>query len=563
MKKIGILVFTVLLSISAAAGGFYEQLCAFNPNWKNYAHRAPEGAVRNIASDRDYVQAHLGAVLGILRTNPTAGLNAAQLNSRIRLIALLDGYRIAGQFPLNYYRRNRIPVFIDEHNTHCAVGYLLMKTGHDDIAQRIAATDNYIWVKDIKDPEVLAWQQTSGLTLDELKLIQGAYDSYLDNAFYLPNKNEIPQKPAVILAYFENERTGKALKNVPENLWLHGEGKNGILHGKWIQNFAVGIPWIVGWFENGKKSGQWREYYQGTSQLCRTEIWRNDKLNGLRIRYDRQGKVIEEILFREGKVVTKTNYTPEDSLTWIRRPLNDSILYTEVYNSKGALIALGNEKVYNPGNLQWFQNIELTALNTAAIHASSPVQYTQGSSAITLADMLGTSPSRHRYYPGRVQLFGSPQLVQYLKEGKWTYYKEYNYASREGSYNTSLHGSLMTNYKHFAPTLIASLSMFENFQMNVHQDSILVEYINNQILDFYAPSLNDCAHLKVNYYGKEIANMQLINIWNYEQGRTMHVVKDCGRYNLKGERIGEWCYFNSSGQMYKKESYLIAWKEED
>ncbi|MGL5892087.1 MAG: toxin-antitoxin system YwqK family antitoxin, partial [Bacteroidia bacterium] len=542
MKKIGILLFTFLLSIPALAGGFYEQLCAFNPNWKKYAHRAPEGAARNITSDREYVQAHLGSVLGILRTNSTVELNSSQLNSRMQLIELLNGYRLAGQFPLNYYRRDRIPVFIDEHNTHCAVGYLLMKTGHENLAQRIAATDNYIWVKDIKDPEVLAWQQTSGLTLEELKLIQGAYDSYLPNAFTLPNKNEIPQKPAVILAYFEDERTGKSLKAAPEHIWLKGEGIKGILHGKWIQNFAVGIPWIVGWFENGKKTGQWKEYYQGTSQLCRTEIWRNDKLNGLRIRYDRTGKVIEEILFREGKVVTKTNYSPEDSLTWIRRPLNDSILYAEVYNSNGALIGHGKEKVYNPGNLQWFQNIELTALNTAAIHASSPVEYVTSSGQ---ARSVGQRRPQRSY--GRVELFGGPQLVQYLKEGTWTYYKEYNYAA--GSSNTSLHSSLMANYKHFAPTLIASLNMFEDFQMTVNQDSILVEYSNDQIMNFYAKSVNDCAHLKVNYYSKDISQVMLLHYWDFQQRGNTLVVKDCGQYNLNGERIGEGRYFNNYGQL--------------
>jgi hypothetical protein len=562
MKKIGILCFSFLLSLQAFAGGFYQQLCAFNPNWKKYAHRAPEGDMRPITCDRAYVQAHLGAVLGILHTNPTSQLNAAQLHTRMQMLQWLREYREAGQFPLNYYRLDRIPVFIDEHNTHCAVGYLLMKTGHDDIAQRIAATDNYVLVKDLKDPEVVAWQQTSGLTLEELKLIQGYYDSYLDNAFFLPNKHEIPQKPEVILAYFEDEKTGKPVKNNPNYVWLKGEGSGGILNGKWIQNFAVGIPWIIGWFENGKKTGQWAEYYQGTNKLCRTEIWRNDKLNGLRIRYDRNGNIIEKILFREGKVVTKTNFTKEDTLTWVRRPINDSILYTEVYNAGGALIAQGKEKVYNPGNLQWFQNIELTALNTAAIHASSPVIYTQQSSSASMAEILSArGSSGRRYGYGRVQLFGSPQLVTYLKEGTWMYYKEYNYNA--SNFNGSLHRSLRANYRHMALNLISGLSMFDDLTLTLFHDSIEVEYAGDQVLELNTHSQKGNIHLKVNYYeAAALVPVRTIQYIGYPNERPRMMVKECGQYAPGGERIGEWRSYTTQGELYKKETYLIAWKED-
>ncbi|MCU0432979.1 MAG: hypothetical protein MUC87_05955 [Bacteroidia bacterium] len=553
MKNKLLLLIATLLSLPGFAGGFYQQLCQFNYNWKNYAHRAPAGTAHDFTTEREYVQAHLGAVLGILHSNSTSHLSKAQLESRAQMLKWLSEYREAGQFPFNYYRLERIPVFIDEHQTHCAVGYLMMKSGHDDMARRIAAADNYAWVKDIHDAGLPAWQQASGFTVDELKLIQGAYDSYLPNAFVLPNKYEIPQKPQVILAHFEDERTGKKLKAAPENVWLKGEGSNGVLHGKWIQNFALGIPWIIGWFENGKKTGQWAEYYQGTSQLCRTEIWRNDKLNGLRIRYDRQGKVIEEILFREGKVVTKTNYTPEDTLTWLRRPLNDSMLYTEVYNANGALIAMGKEKVYNPGNLQWFQNIELTALNTMAIQASSPIEYVPSRQSAYKPGRL----SRAGY--GRVELFGGPQLVEYLKEGTWTYYKEYNYNAAQ--YNGSLHRSLRGNYRHLAGTLIQGLSMFDDMALTVFQDSIMVQYNNNQVCDFLATSGNSCVHLKVNYYDNPQQN-GILSFYGYQPQPNKLVVKDCGQYNLKGERIGEWLYFNEAGNMYKKESYLIAWKED-
>jgi hypothetical protein len=92
--------------------------------------------------------------------------------------------------------------------------------------------------------------------LDELKLIQGAYDFYLPNAFLLPNKYEVPQKPEQVVRYFD----GKTKK-----VWCLGEGSDGDLHGKWIQNYSASLPWIEGYFEHGKRSGRWKEYYKGTS----------------------------------------------------------------------------------------------------------------------------------------------------------------------------------------------------------------------------------------------------------------------------------------------------------
>ena len=149
----------LLAVITGRSTTFYEQLCAFNTNWKDYADRAPKGDYRVFKTDQAYIQAHLGAVLTILKSNSTKSLTKAQKESRKKLIQLLDHYRKDGNFPKNYYRSERIPVFIDEHGTHCAVGYLLMKTGHEVAAQRIAMTNNYAWVKEINDPALLIWQK--------------------------------------------------------------------------------------------------------------------------------------------------------------------------------------------------------------------------------------------------------------------------------------------------------------------------------------------------------------------------------------------------------------------
>ncbi len=557
MKKsiLTFLISCVVAQVSAIT--FFDQLCTYNPNWKKYESRAPVGNERYFASDKEYVQAHLQSVLGILRANPTEDLSASQLSSRIQLITILEGYRVAGRFPMNYYREDRIPVFIDEHHTHCAVGYLLQQTGHEDIALRIAAIDNYIWVKDITDPAVIAWQEQSGLTLEEVKLIQGAYDSYMPFAWRLPNKYEVPQKPEVVTRYFEDARTGKVISGASENVWCNGESKNGLLDGKWTQNYSKGLPWIIGYYSQGKRSGQWMEYYQGSTQLCRTENWRNDKLNGVRKRYSREGKLIEEILFKDGKAVTKTNYSLEDSLTYVRKPLDSNLVWTEVFNHGGAMIASGHERIYNPGNLQWFQNIELTALNTMMLPNPGLVQLTTGS----VNSYSGNGQYIFSPY-GSSPLYNTPQLVQYEKEGDWMFFNEYSYGSSVQYLH--LNGFLSRNYRHMASTLVPLLQPFANMYRMADYDSIKVEYEENNMTEFYGYGKIETFHLHIDYYDSlEAGVATIMTVYANASPRAPKRIKSCGETNNKNERIGEWKSYTVMGQAYKTENYLMAWKEEE
>jgi antitoxin component YwqK of YwqJK toxin-antitoxin module len=519
---------------------FYDQLCKFNSNWKKYKAQAPAGEDRNFNSDKEYVQAHLSSVLPLLRTNPVTHLNFAQYHSRIRLIELLENYRIVGNFPVNYYCHERIPVFIDQHNTHCAVGYLLQQTGYEDMALRIAAADNYAWVKDIHDSGLPEWQKISGFSLEELKLIQGAYDSYMPNAFYLPNKYEIPQKPACMTAYFEKKFTGQKINYT----WCHGEGVNGVLNGRWEQNYAEGMPWIVGYYEKGKRSGQWKEYYQGTKQLCRTENWRNDKLNGIRKRFNRSGVIIEEILFKDGNAITKTNYDLKDSLVWVRRPLDSNLVWTEIFTFGGALIAMGHEKVYNPGNLLWFQNIELTALNSISVSARS-ASLTNG---INIKDQNLPISIYER------NLYNSPPLVEYKKEGKWIYYKEYSRTAIKE----------MFSFPHFGSTLLQSIQIFDNVKMSSDYDSIRIDYTDDLLQKFYGYGNNVYTQLQIRYYDTESTMI----FTEFNRGRIVLThpprrIKALGQYNQANQKIGVWKHYDRNGIFYKTENFIIPRKEED
>lgn len=531
----------------AAAGTYYEQLCAFNPNWEKYAAQAPAGKARYFGSEKTYIQAHLGSVLKILRTNSLAGLSQQQCKSRMQLIARLEDYRLAGRFPLNHYRRERTPVFIDEHQTHCAVGYLMQQSGHEVLARRIAATDNYVWVKDIRDAEAVAWQKASGFSMEELKLIQGAYDIYPLDAFTRPDKYETPQQPVCKTVYFDNKP-----KTAP-NLWFKGEGEHGILHGRWEQKSASGKPWILGFYQQGKRSGQWAEYYQGTDQLCRTENWRNDKLNGIRKRFDITGRLIEEILFKDGKAVTKTNYDLDQGRTWIRRPIDSVRVRTEVMDAGGAMIASGIESIHNPGNLLWFQNIELTALNSAAISGRS------ASKDIVTIDDIQLGRGR------RINLYNDPPLVTYKKEGAWIYYREYRQEEGNPLHFPAAAGEVFAHdYRQFSQGYL-NVDLFADLRANAAYDSVRIVYVNDKVEELYAFGGIDYLHLGVRYYGDEQVMDPRSMVNRYSDFRTIQRgrVQQISNYNSIGQKTGIWRHYDEAGRLYKTEHFILPQNEEE
>lgn len=523
----------------------FHQLRAFNPYWAMHAEALEGLAAKPIHNDVDYVQAHLTEVLKVLAAAPTAHLSAEQLAKRNELSAVLQAYALQGRFPINYYRQERIPVFIDEHDTHCAVGHLMQHSGHEILARRIAAADNYAWVRAIDDPDLGAWQVASGFSLDELKLIQGAYDFYHDRAYELPNKYEVPQKPEQVVRYFDGKDSDK--------VWCHGEGTNGDLHGNWVQNYSSTLPWIVGYFEHGKRSGRWKEYYKGTKKLCRTEHWRNDKLNGIRTRYDREGRVIETILFKDGQAVTKTNTDHDKALRYVRTPLDTLSVFTEVFTLEGALIAAGKETIHNPEGLSWFQDIELTALNTFAISARDGAPRPE-LGIITRPFLLGNGPQ---------QIPGSHTLVQYRKEGEWVYYKDYLHAPVSPYATLSPEGIFAFGYMHFGAQLHEAIALYKGLDLQASYDSMCVVYTDDRMTDLFGYSAAQPDHLQLCYH-PPIPQLRFDMGWrHFEEGGSVHPLKSIARLNERDELIGERLHFDPLGTLVRTETFLVPYKREE
>lgn len=281
-------------------------------------------------------------------------------------------------------------------------------------------------------------------------------------------------------------------------------------------------------------------------------------MNGIRKRFDRSGKLTEEILFKDGNAITKTNYDLEDSLTWVRRPLDSNLVWTEVYTFGGSLIASGHEKVYNPGNLLWFQNIELTALNSVAITARS---------ASLNNEIL--QDGQQLFSPfGRRNLYNTPPLVEYKKEGEWNYYSEFDISETPYKSVLSMDKNLKLHFPHFGELLFQSIPMFDDLKMTSYYDSIRVEYSDNKLQTFFGYGDKNYTHLQIAYYPEnEVAFYIQRRSYGYHHPYSMQdglpKIKELGQYNDLKERIGVWKYFDNHGKLYKTINYIIPRKEKE
>jgi hypothetical protein len=159
-------------SIAAAAGTVAAvALLAARDN-------ARASAADAAAEEVTRIRAHLEAVEAELLAADVSRLTAAQRAARARHIARLREYRLAGVFPHNHtVADRRVPVFVDEHGTHCAVGYLLARDGRGDVVGRVRTTRNNATVHELADdPDLVAWLAEAGLTLEEATRIQPTYE---------------------------------------------------------------------------------------------------------------------------------------------------------------------------------------------------------------------------------------------------------------------------------------------------------------------------------------------------------------------------------------------------
>ena len=127
-------------------------------------------------AERERVRGHLRFVHDLLASVDTSGWPAERRRARALNLERLRAYAEAGEFPHNDGHPDALrPTFVDDQGTLCAVGALLAADRGRTAAERIAAAQKYGFVAQLDDPELAAWQRTSGLSVAELGLIQPTY----------------------------------------------------------------------------------------------------------------------------------------------------------------------------------------------------------------------------------------------------------------------------------------------------------------------------------------------------------------------------------------------------
>ena len=155
----------------------YDQLVYVNPEWRNQRDVDPQLKLNapKPLNEQQLIQLHLFETEKLLRKRDVCNFSPVLKENRTKNLDVLHQYLVAGVFPLNTKHQERQPYFIDDNNVYCAVGFLMKESGADDVARDINKRQNYSYLVDIHHEKLMSWVQQSGLTFDELALIQPTY----------------------------------------------------------------------------------------------------------------------------------------------------------------------------------------------------------------------------------------------------------------------------------------------------------------------------------------------------------------------------------------------------
>lgn len=136
------------------------------------------------SAERVRLRAHFDSVLVELRVRDVSMLSASRKDARERLIAWLGDYRDDGRFPLNdRHAHEPTPIFRDARGVTCAMAYLIERSGRGDLVDRISATQNFAYIRELaNDVSVVAWLDSVGLSADEAARIQPSYPGDSDDS---------------------------------------------------------------------------------------------------------------------------------------------------------------------------------------------------------------------------------------------------------------------------------------------------------------------------------------------------------------------------------------------
>ena len=149
------------------------------PVWGRFPRRPPSASGWGGCGNRAHPASTSATSNPSCGPGRTGGLSAGQRERRAAALDWLGEYRRRGLFPHNHTHTGAARVvFVDEHGTHCAVGYLLSDPERTGLINDVVAADNNVRVSELAGNERFrSWLEETGLTLDEAAWIQPKYPS--------------------------------------------------------------------------------------------------------------------------------------------------------------------------------------------------------------------------------------------------------------------------------------------------------------------------------------------------------------------------------------------------
>jgi hypothetical protein len=99
-------------------------------------------------------------------------VRAALARARTANLAAFRAYVATGTYPSNVYRSGLLNVWRDQDGHYCAAATIIRMSGQDELVARVAEQNNSIRLAVVSQGPLMDWILTSGLTQDEIALIQ-------------------------------------------------------------------------------------------------------------------------------------------------------------------------------------------------------------------------------------------------------------------------------------------------------------------------------------------------------------------------------------------------------
>jgi hypothetical protein len=110
------------------------------------------------------------------RATTNVSPQVAELTARrAQMIDWLHEYYERGVYPTDAAGKP-ISVFKDAQGVRCPMAELIFRSGHGELVDAVAADNNKLRLADVKAGPLFDWMAQSGLTIEEIAMVQGAMD---------------------------------------------------------------------------------------------------------------------------------------------------------------------------------------------------------------------------------------------------------------------------------------------------------------------------------------------------------------------------------------------------